>query len=125
MLDALDAEVEVPGPSGDWRADLQRLGYLRRATLHRHLWAMEFMEGRPPLGPNTLLNLEHSLAIFDGMDLDVAASMRILETVLTYVLGAVEPPSPTRLPPARAAGFSWSMATPARRRWPFMKPGSE
>jgi AcrR family transcriptional regulator len=88
MLDALDGEVEVPDPSGDWRADLQRLARLRRAMLHRHLWAMEFMGGRPPLGPNTLLNLEHSLAIFDGLGLDVATSMRALETVLTYVLGA-------------------------------------
>jgi AcrR family transcriptional regulator len=87
MLDALDGEVEVPDPSGDWRADLQRLARLRRAMLHRHLWAMGFMGGRPPLGPNTLLNLEHSLAIFDGLGLDVATSMRALETVLTYVLG--------------------------------------
>jgi AcrR family transcriptional regulator len=89
MLDALDAEAEVPDPSGNWRADLQALARSRRAVLHRHLWAMEFIGGRPPLGPNTLLHLEHGLAIFDGTDLDVATSMRVLETVLTYVLGAV------------------------------------
>lgn len=89
MLDALTAEAEVPEPSGNWRTDLQALSRARRAVLHRHLWAMEFMGGRPPLGPNTLLNLEHSLAIVDGMGLDVATSMHVLETVLTYVLGAV------------------------------------
>jgi AcrR family transcriptional regulator len=88
MLDTLNAEVEIPEPSGDWRTDLQRLARLHRAMLHRHMWAMEFMGGRPPLGPNTLLNLEHSLAIFDGLSLDVPTSMRALETVLTYVLGA-------------------------------------
>jgi AcrR family transcriptional regulator len=89
MLDALLAEADVPDPSGDWRADLQALARARRAMLHRHLWAMEFIGGRPPLGPNTMLNMEHSLALFDGLDLDVATSMRTLETVLTYVLGAV------------------------------------
>lgn len=89
MFDALDAEVEVPEPSGDWRADLQRLARSRRAMLHRHLWAMEFIGGRPPLGPNTLLKLERSLAILDGAGLDLVTSMQVLETVLTYVLGAV------------------------------------
>lgn len=89
MLDALVAEADVPEPSGDWRADLQALARSRRAMLHRHLWAMEFMGGRPPLGPNTMLNMEHSLAILDGAGLDLATSMRVLETVVTYVLGAV------------------------------------
>jgi AcrR family transcriptional regulator len=89
MLDALAAEDHVPEPSGDWRADLQALARARRATLHRHLWAMEFLGGRPPLGPNTLLNMENSLALLDSMGLDAARSLRILETVLTYVLGAV------------------------------------
>jgi AcrR family transcriptional regulator len=89
MLDALIAEAEVPEPSGEWRADLQALARSRRAMLRRHEWAMKFMGGRPPLGPGTMLNMERSLAIVDGMGLDVATSMRVLETVLTYVLGAV------------------------------------
>jgi AcrR family transcriptional regulator len=89
MLDVLVAEADVPEPSGDWRADLQALARARRGMLHRHLWAMEFMGGRPPMGPNTLLYLEHSLALLDGTGLDVGTALQALETVLTYVSGAV------------------------------------
>lgn len=89
MLDVLFAEAEVPDPTGDWRADLQAHARSHRAMLHRHEWAIKFMGGRPPLGPGTMLNMEHSLAILDGSGLDMATSMRVLETVVTYVLGAV------------------------------------
>ena len=88
MLDALIAEVEVPEPSGDWRADLRALGCNYRAMLLRHLWMMDFVGGRPPLGPNTMLNLDRSLALLDVADPDIATAMNVLSTLLTYVLGA-------------------------------------
>ena len=50
--------------------------------------SMDFLGGRPPLGPNTLLNLDRSLALLDGIGLDVPTAMNILMTVLTYVMGA-------------------------------------
>jgi AcrR family transcriptional regulator len=89
MIDALIGEIEVPEPSGDWRADLRTQARNERVTLLRHLWVMDFLGGRPPLGPNTLLHLDGSLALLDGLDLDVATSMNILGTVQTYVLGSV------------------------------------
>jgi AcrR family transcriptional regulator len=88
MLDALTAEVRVPDPSGDWRADLQAAARENRAMLLRHRWVMDFLGGRPPLGPNTMLNLDRSLAMLDGLDVDTALAFNILETVSTYVLGA-------------------------------------
>jgi len=89
MLDALIAEVEVPEPSGDWRADLRALGCNYRAMLLRHLWMMDFVGGRPPLGPNTMLNLDRSLALLDAAGPDIATAMNVLSALLTYVLGAV------------------------------------
>jgi AcrR family transcriptional regulator len=88
MLDALVAEVRVPEPSGDWRADLQAVARENRAMLLRHRWVMEFVGGRPPLGPNTMLNLDRSLAMLEGLGLDISLAFHILETVSTYVLGA-------------------------------------
>jgi len=88
MLDTLIAEVRVPDPSGDWRADLQAVAREDRAMLLRHRWVMDFVGGRPPLGPNTMLNLDRSLAMLDGLDVDTALAFNILETVSTYVLGA-------------------------------------
>jgi len=88
MLDVLITEVEVPAPSGDWRADLRALARNNRAMLLRHRWAMDFVGGRPPLGPNTLLYLDRSLGLLDGFGLDIPTAMNILMTVLTYVMGA-------------------------------------
>jgi len=90
MLDALIGEIEVPEPSGDWRADLRTQARNERATLLRHLWVMDFLGGRPPLGPNTLLYLDRSLALLDGLGLDAAtAVISILGTTQTYVMGSV------------------------------------
>jgi AcrR family transcriptional regulator len=89
MLDALIAEVEVPVPTGDWLADLRALARNERAMLLRHLWMMDFVGGRPPLGPNTMLSLDRSLALLDGVGLDIAAAVNVLSTLRTYTLGAV------------------------------------
>jgi AcrR family transcriptional regulator len=88
MLDALAAEVRVPDPTGDWRADLQRVARENRAMLLRHRWMMDFVGGRPPLGPNTMLNLDRSLAMLDELGVDTTLALNVLETVATYVLGA-------------------------------------
>jgi AcrR family transcriptional regulator len=89
MLEAIEGEIEVPEPSGDWQADLRVFARSCRASLLRHRWAMEFIGGRPPSGPNDARNLEGMLALFDGLDLDIRLPMDILMTVGTYVNGAV------------------------------------
>jgi AcrR family transcriptional regulator len=89
MLDALIGEFDAPDPSGDWREDLRTQARRERATLLRHAWVMDFLGGRPPLGPNTLLHLDRQLAALDGLGLDLVAAMNILGTVQTYVLGSV------------------------------------
>jgi AcrR family transcriptional regulator len=89
MLDALFGEIEVPDPSGDWRADLRTQARNERATLLRHAWVMDFIGGRPPLGPNTLLLMDRVLGALDGLGLDIGAAMNMLGTVQTYVMGSV------------------------------------
>jgi AcrR family transcriptional regulator len=89
MLESLYAEIEVPEPSGDWRADLRAFACRYRAVMLRHPWAMDFIGGRPPSGPDDALNAEQLLSILDGLDLDAQLTMNILMTVMTYVMGAV------------------------------------
>jgi AcrR family transcriptional regulator len=89
VLDTLVGQTAAPRPSGDWRADLQALARSQRSMLLAHKWVMEFIGGRPSLGPNTLLNLEGSLAALDGLGIDTAMSLNILAAVSTYVLGTV------------------------------------
>jgi AcrR family transcriptional regulator len=90
MLEAIEAEIEVPEPSGDWRADLGAFAHRTRAALSRHRWAIDFMGNRPPSGPADARNLERLLGLFDGLALDDARlTMDIFCTVATYVMGAV------------------------------------
>jgi AcrR family transcriptional regulator len=89
MLDALIGEVEVPEPSGDWRTDLRTQAHNERATLLRHAWVMDFLGGRPPLGPNTLLHMDRMLGALDGLGLDMTTAVDVLGTIQTYVMGSV------------------------------------
>lgn len=89
MLDALMGEVEVPEPSGDWQADLRTQARNERAMLLRHAWVMDFIGGRPPLGPNTLLHMDRLLGVLDGLGIGIETAMNILGAVQTYVMGGV------------------------------------
>lgn len=89
MLDALFADVEVPEATGDWQADLRVQARSQRKVLLRHKWVIDFVAARPPLGPNTLRNLDKSLAALDCLDIDTETAINVLQTVNTYVLGAV------------------------------------
>jgi AcrR family transcriptional regulator len=89
MLDALIAEVETPEPTGDWRADIRAQARNQRTMLLRHAWVVEFLGGRPPLGPNTLLQMDRMLAVVEGLGIGVEVALNILGTVQTYVMGSV------------------------------------
>jgi AcrR family transcriptional regulator len=89
MIDEVQAETQMPAPSGDWRAGLRELAFNSRTALHRHRWMMDFMGGRPPMGPKSLQNLERALAALDGLGLGTAEAITIVMTVATYALGAV------------------------------------
>ena len=89
MLDALMADIEVPEPTGDWQSDLRVQARSTRQVLLRHNWVINFIAARPPLGPNTLRNLDKSLAALEGLDIDTATAVNVLQTVATYVSGAV------------------------------------
>jgi AcrR family transcriptional regulator len=89
MLDALMADVEVPEPTGDWQADLRVQAHSMGKVLLRHSWVIDFITARPALGPNTLRFLDKSLAVLDDLDIDTATAMNVLQTVGTYVSGAV------------------------------------
>jgi AcrR family transcriptional regulator len=89
MLDAILAEVYVPDPTGDWRADVRAQACSTRAVLLRHRWVVDFFSARPPLGPNTLRNLDKMLGALDGLGIDTGMAINILQSVNTYVSGAV------------------------------------
>jgi len=121
MRDMVMAEVKVPEPSGDWRADMRNLAISSRAMMHRHPWLIDFVGGRPPLGPHSLLSLEWALAALAGLRLGPAASFDILTAVQTYVSGAVlrevQEARARHAEDAAAAGTDMADITAGRARW--------
>lgn len=89
MIDSVQGEQLMPAPSGDWRRDMRQIAYNTRSTLHRHRWMMDFLGGRPAMGPKSLRNAEVALASLVGTGLDPATAIDIATTIATFVLGAV------------------------------------
>jgi AcrR family transcriptional regulator len=91
MLDALWDEIasSVPAPVGEWRADLRAIACSHRSLLLAHAWMMDFIGSRRSLGPGTLRLLERAMAVLDGLGLETAVAISMLNTVQTYVLGSV------------------------------------
>ena len=77
MLDTVQAEIEAPTPSGDWRTDLAAYASNTRAALLRHPWAIDFLNTGPPSGPNDARNAERLIGALDGLGLDVKTTMWI------------------------------------------------
>jgi AcrR family transcriptional regulator len=89
MLDSVQGEMQPPEPSGNWRQDLHTIAASTRSSLHQHRWMMDFIGGRPPVGPKSMENVERALAVLDGLGLDKATAINVATTVATYVIGAV------------------------------------
>jgi AcrR family transcriptional regulator len=89
MLDALEAEIEIPAPSGDWRADLRAFAYSQRAGWLRHPWIMDFIGDRPPSGPNDVRKFEAMLTLVGQLGLDARLTINLLMTLAMYIMGAV------------------------------------
>lgn len=89
MIDSIQGKMRAPDPSGDWRNDLRTLAWTTRSVLHSHRWMMDFLGGRPPMGPKSLRNVERTLACLDGLGLAPGTAMDIVITLATYVHGAV------------------------------------
>jgi AcrR family transcriptional regulator len=87
MVDQVEGEIEIPAPSGDWRADLTTTAGRYRETLLRHGWMTRFLGLRRSLGPNELPHVEHSLAALDHLGLTIRQAFNILMAVETYYLG--------------------------------------
>jgi AcrR family transcriptional regulator len=67
-VDAIFAEVTIPGRTTDWRTDARTLVLRWRATMLRHPWSPALL-GRPMLGPNVLARTEFLQSTLAGSGL--------------------------------------------------------
>jgi AcrR family transcriptional regulator len=88
LFDAALGEMQLAEyPSGNWRADLWHLAFEMHTVLLRHSWLGALFDSQPPYGPNGLRIVEHCLAAIDGLGLEGATMVMVLETLTRYVIG--------------------------------------
>lgn len=75
MCDAVGAEYDLLGPTGNWQADLIQVGEQARLIMLRHPWLPNLLLTRSPLGPNGLALLEYVLAALAAHSADTSAKI--------------------------------------------------
>src|SRR5580700_1660364 len=75
MSDAVGAEYELAGPTGDWRADLVSAGEQMRAIMLRHPWLASLLPVRAALGPHGVALLEYVLTALAEHPAEISAKL--------------------------------------------------
>jgi AcrR family transcriptional regulator len=86
MCEEAVAELRLPEPTGDWRADMHHVAHEQRALLHRHPWLVTESSHLQPLGPAILDHLEWALEVLEPTGL---SPPELLETIamLNWFIG--------------------------------------
>jgi AcrR family transcriptional regulator len=81
MVAEAAAELRLPEPTGDWRADMHGLAREQRALLHRHPWLVTESSHLQPLGPTVLAPIEWALGVLEPTGLPAPER---LETIALF-----------------------------------------
>ena len=89
MVEEVSEELELPEPSGDWRADMHVLARRQREVVRRHPWMIEATTHLQPLGPAILAVMEWVLGVLEPTGLNVGAQLETYGLVNGFVIGMV------------------------------------
>jgi AcrR family transcriptional regulator len=99
MVAETAAELSLPEPTGDWRADMHRLAGEQRALLHRHPWLITETSHLQPLGPAILAPLEWGLGVLEPTGLSARERLEAIAMLNWFVGGVVRGELATRQAP--------------------------
>ncbi len=89
VADRMYARQEWPRPTGRWRQDLWNLAHAHRRALLAHPWLLRAWETGPVFGPNVLRHFERTLALVDGLGLDIDEMVETVMLINTWTGGYV------------------------------------
>jgi AcrR family transcriptional regulator len=88
VLDEVFGEVMLPEqPTGDWRADLRLFAMEHRRVFLRHPWVMSLLSSESAHSPNSLRNVEFSLAAMDHLEIDAQTKLGIFWSLHVFTEG--------------------------------------
>jgi AcrR family transcriptional regulator len=71
---------------GGWRERLRRWAIVQREVMDRHPWITQMPMAAPPVGPNSMLFVEHGLAAMDETSLKDSDKMSVIGLLSSYTL---------------------------------------
>jgi AcrR family transcriptional regulator len=89
MAELVSAELDLPEPTGDWRADMHIVAGKQRDLAHRHPWLIHGVSHLQPLGPATLAFLEFALGALEPAGLSLSDRLETIALVNGFVLNIV------------------------------------
>lgn len=87
IVDLVFAEIDLPSPGGDWRAEITKRAQSARAVLRRHPWAIALMESRTSPGPATLRHHDANVGTFRAAGFSVPMTAHAYALLDAYVYG--------------------------------------
>jgi AcrR family transcriptional regulator len=85
MTELVSAELDLPEPTGDWRADMHLMAGRQRDLVHRHPWLITALSHLQQLGPATLGLLEWALAVLEPAGLSTRDQLETFALVNGFV----------------------------------------
>ena len=89
MAELIAAELALPAPTGDWRADMHVVAGRQRDLALRHPWMIEAVSHLQPLGPATLGFLEFALGALEPTGLPARDRLETIALINGFVLNIV------------------------------------
>jgi AcrR family transcriptional regulator len=89
MTELVSAELDLPEPTGDWRADMHTVAGRQRDLVHRHPWLVTALSHLQPLGPATLALLEFALVALEPAGLSARDRLETISLVNGFVVNIV------------------------------------
>lgn len=120
MVELISAELELPEPSGDWRADMHLVAGRQRDLAHRHRWLPDAASHVQPIGPSLLAVLEFALGALEPAGLSAQDRLEGFAIINGAVLNFVrtELASQAANPAAQAGQFAQLPELLATGRYP-------
>lgn len=89
LVDAVFAEIELPGLDQPWRAAMTRRAESARQVLARHPWALGLLESQRRPGPATLRHHERVLGCLRRNGFSVHLAAQAFSVLDSYIYGFV------------------------------------
>jgi AcrR family transcriptional regulator len=87
MVDVVFAQIALPEPGGDWRAEMSRRAHSAREALRSHPWAVGLMESRTTPGPATLRHHDAVLGCLRSAGFPIPLTAHAYAALDSYVYG--------------------------------------